>query len=66
MKNDYHPITKENPPKVGRYMVKIRLEDQPEYDNTELCFRQYLGEGKWDKPYYTNPKTDVLVGWYEN
>lgn len=63
----YHMILKDgNPKTAGRYMVKIRLADQPEYDDFELCFREYLGNGEWDAPYYNNPKTDKLVGWYEN
>ena len=65
MEKKYHEIETDGlPTKNGRYMVKILLTDEPIYDNTELCFREFVN-GEFINPYYNNPKTNVLVGWYE-
>lgn len=63
---EYHEIKKDGlPPQNGYYMVKFHLKDMPIWDNTETAFRDFK-DGAFDRPYYSNPKTDVLVGWYEN
>ncbi len=56
----------ENPPENGRYLVKFYSKYMPEYDCTELVFREYK-DGKWVNPVY-NYQGDgyELVGWYRN
>lgn len=62
----YRSIEKDGlPTENGRYMVKILLNDQPIYDNIEICFREFVN-GYFENPYYSNPKTDTLIGWYED
>lgn len=66
MAQKYHSIEKDGlPTKNDRYMVKIFMPNEPEYDNIELCFRKFV-DGKFENPYYNNPATDKLIGWYEN
>lgn len=62
----YHRIKEDGyPTEDGRYMVKVMLDDAPIWDNMELCFREFKN-GQFDAPYYSDPKTDQLVGWFEN
>ena len=66
MASKYHDIEKDGLPKEnGTYMVKVYMPQYNVWDNIELCFRQFK-DGKFDRPYYANPETDELIGWYEN
>lgn len=62
----YHSIESDGfPTSNGRYMVKVLMKNQPIYDNVEICFRNFV-DGNFETPYYSNPETDVIVGWYED
>lgn len=62
----YHSIKQDGlPKKNGSYMVKIEVKGRPEYDDREICFRNFIN-GQFQDPYYSDPKTDQLVGWWEN
>lgn len=62
----YYSVKKDGlPKKDGYYMVKVFVSGMPEYDCIEICFRNFT-DGKWDKPYYTDPDTDKIIGWWEN
>lgn len=64
MDNTYHDIEKEgNPTENGYYMVKFHIAGMPVWDCIEIAFRNFV-DGAWDTPYYSNPDTDTLVGWY--
>lgn len=63
---EYHNMEKDGPPeKDGHYLIKVRISDRPEYDNIETCWREFK-DGKFDKPYYSDPETDTIVGWWGN
>jgi hypothetical protein len=61
-RNRYHP-KQEKPVKNGRYLVKFRNPNMPEYDCTEIVFREWKN-GRWDNPFYD--KGYEMAGWYEN
>lgn len=62
----YHLISEDGLPKEeGHYMVKVHIEGMPIYDNKEFCFRDFK-DGQFNPPYYSNPRTDTIIGWYEN
>ncbi len=60
---DYKNV-KEHPSVDGNYLVKFYNKDMPEFDCTELVFREFK-DGEWIRPVY-NYEGDgyKLVGWY--
>lgn len=62
---EYHNRT-EIPSKNGRYLVKFKNLELPEYDSIEIAIRDFL-DGEWINPVYGYAGDGYeLAGWYEN
>ena len=64
-KKDTYRNIDEKPSKNGVYMVKFYTPYRPEYDRTELVFREFK-DGEWLNPIYSSENDGYeLVGWFE-
>lgn len=56
----------EIPSENGRYLVKFKDFDLPDYDCIEIAIRDFQ-DGEWINPVYGHAGDGYeLVGWYEN